>query len=127
MAVEAKITNRLDNNFVQVEMKAPKSERISYYKVPTNKADAFITEYKKNDKKSSIITNTAFVGAIFGGVLVANSFTKKLKNKVLAWLINTGAGILGATGAVILSSSYLEKSQNKIMEKFQAQKINQNV
>ena len=77
MGIDIKITNKLDNNCVQVEVNSNKGGQSKYFKVPVDKADSFITNYKKNDKNTSFITNTAFVSSIFGGVLLSSLATKK--------------------------------------------------
>ena len=77
MGIDIKITNKLDNNCVQVEVNSNKGGQSKYFKVPVDKADSFIANYKKNDKNTSFITNTAFVSSIFGGVLLSSLATKK--------------------------------------------------
>ena len=56
MAIDAKITNRLNNNNVQVEISSKDSQK-RFFAVPENKADSFIKNYTKLDKKHSIIAN----------------------------------------------------------------------
>lgn len=81
MGIDIKITNKLDNNCVQVEVNSNKGGQSKYFKVPVDKADSFIANYKKNDKNTSFITNTAFVSSIFGGVLLSSLATKKVYKK----------------------------------------------
>lgn len=50
MGIDIKITNKLDNNCVQVEVNSNKGGQSKYFKVPVDKADSFIANYKKNDK-----------------------------------------------------------------------------
>lgn len=47
MGIDIKITNKLDNNCVQVEVNSNKGGQSKYFKVPVDKADSFITNYKK--------------------------------------------------------------------------------
>ena len=118
MGIDIKITNKLDNNCVQVEVNSNKGGQSKYFKVPVDKADSFITNYKKNDKNTSFITNTAFVSSI------SSLATKKfIKSGTLRWIINTLAGIAGATGSVVASSNYIESRNNKLLKQHNAQQI----
>ena len=118
MGIDIKITNKLDNNCVQVEVNSNKGGQSKYFKVPVDKADSFIANYKKND------TNTAFVSSIFGGVLLSSLATKKfIKSGTLRWIINTLAGIAGATSSVVASSNYIESRNNKLLKQHNAQQI----
>ena len=111
MGIDIKITNKLDNNCVQVEVNSNKGGQSKYFKVPVDKADSFIT-------------NTAFVSSIFGGVLLSSLATKKfIKSGTLRWIINTLAGIAGATGSVVASSNYIESRNNKLLKQHNAQQI----
>ena len=124
MGIDIKITNKLDNNCVQVEVNSNKGGQSKYFKVPVDKADSFIANYKKNDKNTSFITNTAFVSSIFGGVLLSSLATKKfIKSGFLRWIINTLAGIAGATSSVVASSNYIESRNNKLLKQHNAQQI----
>lgn len=124
MGIDAKITSNLDNNCVQVEMKNAKGGPCKYFRVPADKADSFITNYKKNDKNTSFITNTTFVASIFTGVLLSNYITKKfMKNGTLRWIINTIAGIAGATASIVASSNYIDSKNNKLLKQHNAQQI----
>lgn len=124
MGIDIKITNKLDNNCVQVEVNSNKGGQSKYFKVPVDKADSFIANYKKNDKNTSFITNTAFVSSIFGGVLLSSLATKKfIKSGTLRWIINTLAGIASATGSVVASSNYIESRNNKLLKQHNAQQI----
>ena len=46
MGIDIKITNKLDNNCVQVEVNSNKGGQSKYFKVPVDKADSFIANYK---------------------------------------------------------------------------------
>lgn len=124
MSVDIKILNKLDNKNVCVEVSSEKNNRAKYYKVPERNTDLFINEYKKNDKKTSIIANTAFVSSVFAGVILASLATKKLKNNIAKWLIGTAGGIAGATLSIIGMSEYIDKSKNKLLKAHNAQEIN---
>ena len=53
MSIEARILGKLDATNVQIEINSSKgSSKPNYYKVPENKADAFIADYEKAVKKT---------------------------------------------------------------------------
>ncbi len=124
MSLDIKVINRLDDKNVQVEVSSDKNHNTKYYKVPEQNVDSFVNEYKKNDKKNSIIANTAFVSSVFAGVILASLATKKLKNTVLKWIIGTAGGIAGAVLSVFGTSEYIDKSKNKMLKAQNAQEIN---
>ena len=124
MSVDVKILNKLDNKSVCIEVNSEKNNKTKYYRVPEKNTNSFINEYKKNDKKTSIIANTAFVSSVFAGVILANLATKKLKNNIVKWLIGTAGGIVGATLSIIGMSEYIDKSKNRILKAHNAQEIN---
>lgn len=124
MSVEIKVLNKLDNQNVQVEIKSEKSDKRLYYKVPQKNLDTFINEYKKNDKKTSIIANTAFVSSIFASVIIASLATKKLASNVLKWIIGSAAGIAGATLSILGTSNYIDSNNKKLLQKHNALELN---
>ncbi len=124
MSIDVKVLNKPDNNHVILEINSEKNSKPKYYKVPANSADNFINEYKKNDKKTSIIANTAFVSAVFAGVMLASLATKKLTGTVMKWLIGTAGGIAGAVLSILGTSKYIEKSKNKLLKEQNVQEIN---
>lgn len=123
MGVNTEITRRFDNNYVQVDITAKKSPT-RYYKVPVQNADKFASEYKKQDKKITIATNTFFGIGVLAGTIIASTITKKLsKSKILQYLVGTLGGIGGAIGSVFLSGDYIEKKQNKLLKEYGAKEI----
>lgn len=122
MSVDAKISRAIDNNSVQVDISS-KNSRTRFYQVPKNNADNFIKQYKKQDKKASLITNTAFGAAILVGVFGANALTKKMNNKLLKFVLNTAAGVGCAIAAIFGSGKYIQNQQNKIIEQNRAKEI----
>lgn len=124
MGVDIKILNKLDKNNVCIEVNSEKNNKTKYYRVPQKNVNIFIDEYKKNDKKTSIIANTAFVSSVFAGVILTSLATKKLKNNIVKWLIGTAGGIVGATLSIIGMSEYIDKNKNKLLEAYDAQEIN---
>lgn len=123
MGLDARITNRLDNNNVQIEISNKKNEFKKSFSVPENKADSFIASYKKNNRNVSIISNIAFVASILGGVLLASACTHKLESKALKWILNTCGGIVGSIGAFVGTDKYIESKEKQLLNGHQAKEI----
>ena len=122
MAIDAKITNRLNNNNVQVEISSKDSQK-RFFAVPENKADSFIKNYTKLDKKHSIIANGAFMGGIFAGILAAGIATRKIKSTAIRWGLNLTAGMIGAGASIYGTSAYMVKEQDKLFNTHQAKEL----
>lgn len=122
MAVEAKVNRVLENDYVQVEVKA-KNVGPRYFKVHKDRADEFCASYKKNDKKMTFITNAFFIASAFLGSLIAQIFTRNLKNKALQMTIGIVGAAIGAVGSVFGSVGILEKNGKRLLEKFNAEQI----
>ena len=123
MSIDVNVLNKFDNN-VLVEINSEKNSKPKFYKVPEQNLDNFINGYKKNDKKTSIVANTAFVTSVFAGVIAASLATKKLKSKVAKWLIGSAGGVAGAVLSILGTSEYIDKSKNKLLKAHNVQEIN---
>lgn len=122
MGVNTEITRQLDKNYVQVDVSSKKSPT-RYFKVPAQNADKFASQYKKQDKKISIFTNTLFGGSLIAGVIIAYKLTEKIKNGALRFAIGTAGGIAGATASLFASTKYIESRQDKLLKNFGAKEI----
>lgn len=123
MGIEAKITSRLDYNNVQIEISSRKGENKRFFAVPENKADSFIKNYKKLDKKNSLVANSAFMGGIFAGILAASTATRKIKHTALRWGLNLAGGIIGAGASIVGTSKYMLNQQDKLLAANQAKEL----
>lgn len=122
MTIDAKITGRIDNQRIQIEI-ASKDSQSRYFAVPDNKADSFIKNYSKLDKRHTIIANGGFMGGIFAGILAASLATRKIKNTALRWGLNLAAGMVGAIGAIYGTSAYMIEQQDKLIKSHNAKEI----
>lgn len=102
MALEANVTKRLDNKYVQVDITSQYNDPI-YYRVPVQRADSFAKKYKELNKRNFFISNISLAAATIAGFSIANNFTKNIKNKFLKYMTDTLFGI----GSVILTSNLL--------------------
>ena len=122
MSVSTNITKQFDNGTVQVDITS-KNARTRYYQVPANNARAFSEDFKKHDRRTSYITNTAFALSILGGVLLTSVFTKKLKSSLLKFITNTLGGIAGATAAIFACDNYINNKKGDMLKKYNAKEI----
>jgi len=123
MSIDAKITGKIDNNNVQVQISTARAENKRFYAVPENKADTFIKNYKKVDKRNSIVANGGLFAGIFAGILAANAVTRTLKSTALKWILNMTAGIIGAGLSIVGSSKYMSNQYNKLLQAHNAKEI----
>lgn len=123
MGVNTEITRRLDNNYVQVDVSAKKAPT-RYFKVPAQNADKFASQYKKQDKNISIVTNTLFGVGVLGGTIIASTIARKLsQNRTLQFIVGCLGGIGGAIGSVFVSGDYIENRQDKLLNTYGAKEI----
>ena len=122
MALTAAVTRKLDNNFVQVEVKN-KVGGTRYYRVPEDKADSFSKEYVHNSKRmyrlSSVLTFTSILGALSLGLF----FTRNAASKGLKYAVS---GVMGlAAGAVSTASGQKTSTKNhtEFLKNYNAEEI----
>lgn len=120
MSIKTEVIKQPNAPMADVNIKMP-SGKTRYFKLPTQNADSFAKEYKKQDKNSSTISNIAFGLSIFAGVMLAKAMTKNITDKTMQFLIGAVGGILGASSSSILCDKYLEHKQNSMIKKFGAQ------
>ena len=126
MSVNTSVTRQFDNGTVQVDVTS-KNMRPRYFQVPKQNAAAFCDNFKKQDKRNSIITNTAFALSTLGGVIITSLFTKNIKKTVLKYIINTLGGIAGASASVYFGADYISNKQTELLKKYQAKEIHYDV
>ena len=121
MAVNANITRKLDNNYVQVDITSKKMEP-RYYKVPASKADEFCKDFQKTDKRMSRVSDYSFITSTLAGCVIISLLTRKLNSAARIAL-----GILGGVGAgftsVFVTSNYVDKKYHQLLQTHQAEEI----
>lgn len=120
MSIKTEVIKQPNAPMADVNIKMS-SGKTRYFELPTQNADSFAKEYKKQDKNSSTISNIAFGLSIFAGVMLAKAMTKNITDKTMQFLIGAVGGILGASSSSILCDKYLEHKQNSMIKKFGAQ------
>lgn len=122
MALTAAVTRKLDNNFVQVEVKN-KVGGTRYYKVPEDKADSFGREYVHNSKRmyrlSSILTFTSVLGAVAVALIAAKNMT----SKVSKYLISGVAGLIAGTASTASGQKTSIKNHTEFLKNYGAEEI----
>ena len=122
MALTAAVTRKLDNNFVQVEIKN-NNENPRYYKVPEEKADSFSKEYVANSKKMYTLSSILNFTSVFGGVALALFITKKMASKGFRYVIS---GVTGAAAGLISTISGQKtsiKNHTEFLKNYNAEEI----
>ena len=120
MGLSIRKSQVLNDGTVQVEMKRDNSNSTYCYRVPHQKADAFISESQKFDNKANKIRVGAVILGILGGTFGSHFCTKKMDSNIFKFLINSAAGISGAMLMDSLSGEYLSSEQNKIKSRYNA-------
>ncbi|MBE7710508.1 MAG: hypothetical protein E7Z92_00040 [Cyanobacteria bacterium SIG31] len=121
MAVNPIITQKIDENYSQVEIQSKKA-RTRYFKVPTEKADEFCTSYKKRNKRDTFISNAAFIGSVIAGCSILNAITKNI-NSAARIALGIIAGVLSAFGAEIGVRSVLAPKHEQFVQNFGAEEF----
>lgn len=121
MAVTANISRKLDNNCVQVDISSKKIWT-RYFKVPENKADSFIANYKKQDTRNNWRSNLMMLTGALAGCFIASIFTQKL-SKGIKTAIGILAGLLGTAGAIFTNATIVRKQEDKLLKNYNAEEI----
>lgn len=122
MAITTAVTRKLDNNCVQVEVKARKDD-VRYYKVPEQKADSFQKEYVANSKKMSRLSNLMFFLSFPVTIGFSYLFTKKIESQSLRTVIGVCAGIIGGIGTAYAGANMTAKNHTEFLQKYNSEEI----
>ena len=118
MSIKTQVVKQPNSQFADVNVTL-QSGRTKYYRLPTQNADSFAIQYKKQDKNNSTISNVAFFTSIFAGVMLSKLFTKD-QGKISQFLGGTIGGILSAMAANFGCEKYFEAKQNEMIKKYGA-------
>ena len=110
----------MNNNYVRVNAGSDTVPR--HYVVDKDKADSFVKEFKKQEQKTSVITNTAFFGSILVGTGLGFFATKNIGNSFWRWVLNCACGVGGGLASYTLTGNFAQKTEDKVLKKFGAQK-----
>ena len=118
--MSAEIRPITNNNYVKINVGDDITPR--HYVVNKDKADTFVKEFKKQEQKTSIITNTAFFGSILAGTGLGLLATKNISSTFFRYTLNCLCGVAGGLASYVLTGNLAQKSQDKVVKKFGAQK-----
>lgn len=118
MSIKTQVVKQPNSQFADVNVTL-QSGRTKYYRLPTQNADSFAIQYKKQDKNNSTISNVAFFTSIFAGVMLSKLLTKD-QGKISQFLGGTIGGILSAMAANFGCEKYFETKQNEMIKKYGA-------
>ena len=93
------------------------------YKVPQDKTDSFQQEYKKNQKKSSWITNGLMLFGIIKLIIPVYFLTRKLQNNTLKTIIGVSAGLVGGFIGTKIGNKIEAKNHTSLLKKYRATEI----
>lgn len=110
---------QISSNYVKVNV-APEGARPLNYAVPEDKKDEFKNAFAKHTKKTSIITNTAFIGSIFAGTTAMLFLTRKIKSSFARYALNCLGGIGAGMGTYTICGNIAKNKQEKLVKKFKA-------
>jgi hypothetical protein len=116
MAVEMNPT--MNTNYVRINLGDDNTQR--YYVVKKDKADSFTSAYKKQAQKTSILTNTVFLGSILGGTFLSLYATRSIKSSLLRWVLNCAGGVAAGMASLPLTGKYAKAKEDKIVAKYGA-------
>lgn len=124
MAVEVNIVNKLNNNFLQIDVKNQKNAEAMHYAVPQQYANKFKSDITDYHKKMNIISNTTTGASAFIGYLGANYFTKNIKSNFAKY----GTNALAALALICISgfcvADYANTKHEEILKNTKSKKIN---
>ena len=112
------ITQNLNTSYVRLNLGDDDIPR--YYVVKKDKADSFSKEYKKQSTKTSILTNTAFLGSIMTGTFLSMLATKSIKNAFARYAINCAGGIAAGLASLPITGKIAKRKEDKIVLKYGA-------
>lgn len=118
MSIKTQVIKQPNSQFADVNVTL-QSGRTKYYRLPTQNADSFAIQYKKQDKNNSTISNVAFFTSIFAGVMLSKLLTKD-QGKISQFLGGTIGGILSAMAANFGCEKCFETKQNEMIKKYGA-------
>lgn len=121
MSIKTAVTRKLDNNYVQVEIKSGNENR--YYKVPEDKADTFQRQYVANSKKIYWLSSLLTFCAGFGAAGLGFIFTKHMDSKIAKYGISGGAGLLSGAIATVAYNNKAVKEHKNFLKEFSATEI----
>ena len=121
MALDVKISQKIDNNFVKVEANSSHAPT-RYFKVEKDKADSFCASYKKEASRNTTRNYVAMFVSVLAACGITGVFTNKL-SKTLQTVAGVAAGIVGLAGATFYTTKKAISNEDKMLKQFNATEI----
>lgn len=117
--MEVKPVRQLEGNRTELAITTGRKKRTftRHFSVPTDKVDEFTADYKKQNRKSTILATAAMLaGAALGGVLGGKVIKKFFIGSILG-------GLAFATGGTALALKRIVKKDKAVLDKHNAEEI----
>ena len=121
MALEVKVAQKIDKDYVKVEANSPQVPT-RYFKVPAPKADSFCSSYEKEAKRNSTRNYVAMFISVLTACGITGIFTKSL-NKTLQTVAGITAGLAGLAGATFFSTKKAIANEEEMLKQYNASEI----
>ena len=121
MALDVKISQKIDKDFVKVEANSSHAPT-RYFKVEKDKADLFCATYKKEASRNTTRNYVAMFVSVLAACGITGVFTNKL-SKTLQTVAGIAAGIAGLAGATFYTTKKAISNEDKMLKQFNATEI----
>lgn len=123
MAVDIKVTRKLPDNYVQVDV-TPKNMETRHYKMPADQVDSFTASYKQYDSKTRVNSTVLLVLMVLAGAFTGTIIPKLLKANTLFRVIG---GVIGAfagdIGSTMITAKNMEKNETALLKAHGAKEL----
>ena len=122
MGVKMEVGKPIDNNRVEVNATYDGVSRRKF-SVPKEKADEFVSTYKKKYRNATILNTLSMcllggTGGIIGGQLAKNASQNWVR-----WTAVIGGGLLGYIASIALSAKPMINMDKNVQKQFDAQEL----
>lgn len=122
MGVKMEVGKPIDNNRVEVNATYDGISRRKF-SVPKEKADEFVSTYKKKYRNATILNTVSMcllggLGGILGGQLAKNASQSWVR-----WTAVIGGGLLGYISSMILTAKPMINMDKNVQKQFEAQEL----
>ena len=125
MGVKLEVGKPLENNKVEVNATYDGTSRRKF-SVPQEKADEFVSTYKKKYTQATILSTIGMCLAGGAGGIIGGQFVKNTSKSWVRWTSVIGCGLLGYITSMILTAKPLINMDKNIQKQFGAEELKHN-
>ncbi len=117
--MEVRPVKQLEGNRTEIAITTGRKKQTytRHFSVPTDKVDEFTADYKKQNRKNSILaTASMLAGAVLGGILGGKVIKKFFIGSILG-------GLAFATGGTALALKHIVKKDKAVLDKHNVEEI----